>query len=110
MLSGTVRHGDSMGNSGYIGPGDVQWMTAGSGIIHEEMPQPAPLGLRGFQLWVNLPAAEKMRDPAYRGFSAPEIPVKRYPAEKRGSSPGASMARRARSRAFERDPYSSTCA
>jgi redox-sensitive bicupin YhaK (pirin superfamily) len=77
MLSGTVRHGDSMGNSGYIGPGDVQWMTAGSGIIHEEMPQPAPLGLRGFQLWVNLPAKEKMRDPAYRGFPASEIPVER---------------------------------
>jgi hypothetical protein len=79
MLSGTVRHGDSMGNSGYIGPGDVQWMTAGSGIIHEEMPQPAPLGLRGFQLWVNLPAAEKMRDPAYRGFSASEIPAQKIP-------------------------------
>jgi redox-sensitive bicupin YhaK (pirin superfamily) len=79
MLAGTVRHGDSMGNAGYIGPGDVQWMTAGSGIIHEEMPQPSPLGIRGFQLWVNLPAAEKMRDPAYRGFSAQEIPVEAIP-------------------------------
>jgi quercetin 2,3-dioxygenase len=79
MLKGTVRHGDSMGNSGFIGPGDVQWMTAGSGIVHEEMPQPSPLGIRGFQLWVNLPRAEKMRDPAYRGFSAAEIPVERIP-------------------------------
>jgi len=75
MLAGTVRHGDSMGNAGFIGPGDVQWMTAGSGIVHEEMPQASPLGLRGFQLWVNLPAAEKMRDPAYRGFSSADIPA-----------------------------------
>jgi redox-sensitive bicupin YhaK (pirin superfamily) len=79
MLSGSVRHGDSMGNSGFIGPGDVQWMTAGSGIVHEEMPQPSPLGLRGFQLWVNLPRSEKMRDPAYRGFSARDIPVEPFP-------------------------------
>jgi quercetin 2,3-dioxygenase len=79
MLSGSVRHGDSMGNSGYIGPGDVQWMTAGSGVVHEEMPQPSPLGLRGFQLWVNLPKAEKMREPAYRGFAAREIPVETIP-------------------------------
>jgi quercetin 2,3-dioxygenase len=74
MLEGTVRHGDSMGNSGFIGPGDVQWMTAGSGIVHEEMPKPSPKGIRGFQLWVNLPKAEKMRDPAYRGFQAAELP------------------------------------
>jgi hypothetical protein len=79
MLAGTVRHGDSMGNSGYIGPGDVQWMTAGSGIVHEEMPQPSPLGLRGFQLWVNLSAADKMRDPAYNGYSAQDIPVEPIP-------------------------------
>ncbi len=79
MLDGTVRHGDSMGNSGFIGPGDVQWMTAGSGIIHEEMPQPSPKGIRGFQLWVNLPRAEKMRDPAYRGFGAAEIPAEAIP-------------------------------
>jgi quercetin 2,3-dioxygenase len=75
MLKGTVRHGDSMGNSGFIGPGDLQWMTAGSGIVHEEMPQSSPLGLRGFQLWLNLPAAEKMVDPAYRGYDAAAIPV-----------------------------------
>ena len=75
MLGGSVRHGDSMGNSGFIGPGDVQWMTAGSGIVHEEMPQPSPMGIRGFQLWVNLPHSEKMRDPTYRGFGAGEIPT-----------------------------------
>ena len=79
MLDGTVRHGDSMGNSGFIGPGDVQWMTAGSGIIHEEMPQPSPLGIRGFQLWVNLPRREKMRDPAYQGFGAREMPEQAIP-------------------------------
>jgi quercetin 2,3-dioxygenase len=79
MLDGNVRHGDSMGNSGYIGPGDVQWMTAGSGIIHEEMPQPSPKGIRGFQLWVNLPKAEKMRDPSYGGFDARRIPAETIP-------------------------------
>jgi hypothetical protein len=79
MLEGTVRHGDSMGNSGYIGPGDVQWMTAGSGIVHEEMPQPSPKGIHGFQLWVNLPRAEKMRDPSYGGFDARLIPVESVP-------------------------------
>jgi len=72
---GTVAHGDSIGNAGAIGPGDVQWMTAGSGIIHQEMPQaPADLVLRGFQLWVNLPAARKMCEPRYRGLVAAEIP------------------------------------
>lgn len=74
MLEGTLRHADSLGNEGFIGPGDVQWMTAGSGIAHEEMPQPSPLGFRGFQLWVNLPRAKKGCDPAYRGHSAAEIP------------------------------------
>ncbi len=73
---GTVAHGDSIGNSGAIGPGDVQWMTAGSGIIHQEMPQaPADRILRGFQLWVNLPAAKKMCDPRYRGIEAAGIPA-----------------------------------
>ncbi|MDP3178307.1 MAG: pirin family protein, partial [Spirochaetaceae bacterium] len=75
MLAGTVRHGDSLGNAGVIGPGDAQWMTAGSGIVHEEMPQPSPLGLRGLQLWINLPRAEKMRDPAYHDIPAHSIPV-----------------------------------
>lgn len=72
---GSVDHGDSIGNAGSIGPGDVQWMTAGSGIIHQEMPQEPPdRVLRGFQLWVNLPARHKMVDPRYRGLVAAEIP------------------------------------
>ncbi len=72
---GTVEHGDSIGNAGAIGPGDVQWMTAGSGIIHQEMPQaPADRILRGFQLWVNLPAKHKMMAPRYRGIEAAGIP------------------------------------
>ncbi len=74
MLEGTLRHVDSMGNEGFIGPGDVQWMTAGSGIAHEEMPQPSPLGIRAIQLWVNLPRSRKMCDPAYRGYDSAEIP------------------------------------
>ena len=78
MREGRVRHGDSLGNSGEIGPGDLQWMSAGSGIIHEEMPQDSPKGVMGFQLWVNLPRAEKMRDPEYRdapASSVPSVPV-----------------------------------
>lgn len=74
MLDGQVAHGDTLGNSGVIGPGDVQWMNSGSGIIHQEMPRRAEGTLAGFQLWVNLPAREKMSVPAYRGLSAPEIP------------------------------------
>ena len=73
---GTVAHGDSLGNAGAIGPGDVQWMTAGSGIIHQEMPQaPADRVLRGFQLWVNLPAKRKMMAPRYRGVEGADIPA-----------------------------------
>ena len=75
LLKGSVRHGDSLGNGGIIGPGDLQWMSAGSGIIHEEMPQQSPEGVHGLQLWVNLPGREKMRDPAYRGVVATEVPV-----------------------------------
>ena len=72
---GTVEHGDSIGNAGVIGPGDVQWMTAGGGIIHQEMPKaPADGLLRGFQLWVNLPAKSKMMAPRYRGLVAADIP------------------------------------
>ncbi|MBI4978047.1 MAG: pirin family protein [Spirochaetes bacterium] len=74
LLKGSVRHGDSLGNKGVIGAGDIQWMTAGSGIIHEEMPE-AGDGINGFQLWVNLPAKQKMMDPRYRGITAEEIPV-----------------------------------
>ena len=76
VLAGTVEHGDSLGNRGALGAGDVQWMTAGSGIVHQEMPQAPPdRRLRGFQLWVNLPAARKMCDPRYRGVLSAEIPA-----------------------------------
>jgi redox-sensitive bicupin YhaK (pirin superfamily) len=76
ILEGEVDHGDSMGNSGTIGPGDVQWMTAGSGIIHQEMPRGDTRGrMGGFQLWANLPAIQKMIDPRYRGITAGEIPI-----------------------------------
>ncbi len=74
MLEGTVAHGDSLGNAGTIGAGDLQWMSAGSGIVHQEMPQQSPEGVHGLQLWVNLPRAEKMRDPAYRDAAASSIP------------------------------------
>ncbi|MDY0000404.1 MAG: pirin family protein [Polyangia bacterium] len=75
MLDGLVEHGDSLGNSGTIGGGDVQWMTAGSGIIHQEMPRPGPSGqMWGFQLWANLPASQKMMDPRYRDLSSDMIP------------------------------------
>jgi len=76
MLEGNVRHRDSLGNTGVIGPGDVQWMTSGRGILHEEMPRRGPSGLiTGFQLWVNLPAARKMDAPRYQEVLADAIPV-----------------------------------
>src|SRR5579862_9133900 len=76
VLAGTVEHGDSMGNHGSIAPGDVQWMTAGRGIIHQEMPKGDPEGrMHGFQLWANLPASLKMTAPRYQEIKAPEIPV-----------------------------------
>lgn len=74
MIHGEVKHRDSMGNSGTIRPGDVQWMTAGNGIIHEEMPQPSDPELWGFQLWANLPASHKMMDPRYRDIRSDQIP------------------------------------
>jgi redox-sensitive bicupin YhaK (pirin superfamily) len=75
VLRGEVEHGDSLGNRGVISPGDVQWMTAGSGIIHQEMPKGDAQGvLHGFQLWANLPAASKMMEPRYRGITSAEIP------------------------------------
>jgi hypothetical protein len=74
ILSGVVRHKDTLGNSGTIGAGDVQWMTAGRGIMHEEMPQVRPEGIAGFQLWVNLPANLKMTLPRYQNILAAEIP------------------------------------
>ncbi|MFB3896507.1 MAG: pirin family protein [bacterium] len=75
MISGTVNHGDSLGNSGSIHSGDVQWMTAGSGIIHQEMPEPYRGFFQGFQLWVNLPKSQKMMAPRYRGITAKDIPA-----------------------------------
>src|SRR5512140_968984 len=74
MLDGSVAHRDSMGNSGVIGAGDVQWMTAGSGILHEEMPKVGPRRLDGFQVWVNLPAKLKMTKPRYQDVPASRIP------------------------------------
>jgi redox-sensitive bicupin YhaK (pirin superfamily) len=75
VLRGDVEHGDSLGNSGVISSGDVQWMTAGSGIIHQEMPKGDAHGaMYGFQLWANLPAADKMMAPRYRGLVSAEIP------------------------------------
>ena len=75
MLQGNVEHGDSLGNSGIIGPGDMQWMTAGSGIIHQEMPKAGGDGsMGGLQLWVNLPSGRKMTQPRYRDIRAADIP------------------------------------
>ena len=75
VLAGTVEHGDSMGNRGAIGAGDVQWMTAGSGIIHQEMPKGDQAGrMHGFQLWANLPSALKMTAPRYQEVKAADIP------------------------------------
>jgi quercetin 2,3-dioxygenase len=80
ILEGNVRHGDSIGNAGVIGPGDVQWMTSGRGIMHEEMPTRGPNGvIRGFQLWVNLPAAQKMSRPRYQEISSANIPIVEQP-------------------------------
>ena len=76
MLEGSVNHRDSLGNSGLIGPGDVQWMTAGGGILHEEMPRRGPNGvIYGFQLWVNLPARLKMTNPVYQEVNSKSIPI-----------------------------------
>jgi redox-sensitive bicupin YhaK (pirin superfamily) len=75
VLAGSVEHGDSLGNRGTIGIGDVQWMTAGRGIIHQEMPKGDPAGrMHGFQLWANLPAALKMTAPRYQEVPATDIP------------------------------------
>ena len=76
VLAGSVEHGDSLGHRGVIGAGDVQWMTAGSGIIHQEMPKGDSEGrMHGFQLWANLPASLKMTKPRYQEYKATEIPV-----------------------------------
>jgi hypothetical protein len=76
VTKGDVEHGDSLGNSGVISSGDVQWMTAGSGIVHQEMPKGDATGaMHGFQLWANLPAAQKMMAPRYRDITAAQIPT-----------------------------------
>ena len=75
VLAGTVEHGDSLGNRGRMGAGDVQWMTAGRGILHQEMPKGDDRGrMHGFQLWANLPSSLKMTAPRYQDITAPEIP------------------------------------
>ncbi len=74
MISGRMRHKDSAGNEGLLNSGGVQWMTAGKGVIHSEMPEQEQGVMEGFQLWLNLPARDKMRTPWYRDFSSAEIP------------------------------------
>ena len=74
VRTGEVRHRDSLGHSGAIGAGDIQWMTSGSGILHEEMPQVRPEGIGGLQLWLNLPARDKMSRPKYRDLAASALP------------------------------------
>ena len=75
MLKGLVEHADSMGNAGKVNAGDVQWMTAGSGIVHSEMPKPVNGQMGGFQLWVNLPRSHKMMDPRYQEITQNQIPT-----------------------------------
>ncbi|MBW1913807.1 MAG: pirin family protein [Deltaproteobacteria bacterium] len=74
MIEGSVEHGDSIGNQGIINSGDIQWMTAGGGIIHQEMPQRHRGLMMGFQLWVNLPASHKMMNPRYRDIKKDQVP------------------------------------
>ena len=74
MLDGRMRHRDSAGHEGVVGPGGVQWMTAGRGLVHSEMPEQQAGRMEGFQLWLNLPARDKMREPWYRDIPAHEIP------------------------------------
>jgi redox-sensitive bicupin YhaK (pirin superfamily) len=75
MLDGRMRHKDNHGNEGLLVPGSVQWMTAGRGLVHSEMPEQQEGRMRGFQLWVNLPASDKMTDPRYQEFGPDDIPV-----------------------------------
>ena len=74
MLDGRMRHKDNHGNEGVLVPGAVQWMTAGRGLVHSEMPEQESGRMRGFQLWVNLPARDKMTDPRYQEFAPDRIP------------------------------------
>ena len=75
MLAGRMRHRDNAGNEGLLGPGSVQWMTAGRGILHSEMPEQAEGLMQGFQLWVNLPAKDKLTDPRYQDIAAVRVPT-----------------------------------
>ena len=76
VLAGTVAHGDSLGNAGTLGAGDIQWMTAGSGILHQEMPEGDAQGrMHGFQLWANLPSSLKMTRPRYQDVQARDVPA-----------------------------------
>jgi len=79
MLDGTIEHGDSMGNRGNVDAGCIQWMSAGSGIIHQEMPKPVDGKMGGFQLWVNLPKSHKMMDPRYQEIREAQVPVVAVP-------------------------------
>lgn len=79
MLAGQMRHKDNAGNEGVIVPGGVQWMSAGRGIVHSEMPEQDEGEMKGFQLWINLPAVAKMSDPAYQEFSPEEMPIEELP-------------------------------
>jgi redox-sensitive bicupin YhaK (pirin superfamily) len=79
MLQGRMRHRDSTGNVGLLAPGSVQWMTAGSGVIHSEMPEQQEGAMEGFQLWLNLPAKDKMRAPWYRDVATDDVPEWRGP-------------------------------
>ena len=79
LLDGRMRHKDNAGNEGVIEPGGIQWMTAGKGIVHSEMPEQENGNLEGFQLWINLPASHKMTEPAYQEHDAANIPVEQRP-------------------------------
>jgi redox-sensitive bicupin YhaK (pirin superfamily) len=79
MLQGRMRHRDSAGNEGLLVPGGVQWMTAGRGVIHSEMPEQEEGAMEGFQLWLNLPGRDKMREPWYRDIATGELPEWRGP-------------------------------
>ncbi|MDE0993711.1 MAG: pirin family protein [Rhodospirillales bacterium] len=75
MIEGSMRHKDSTGAEGLLGPGSIQWMTAGKGIVHSEMPEQKEGKMQGFQLWVNLPAADKMCEPRYQNIDPKDVPV-----------------------------------
>lgn len=77
MLEGTMRHEDNLGNNGLLKPGGIQWMTAGRGIIHSEMPEQVDGAMRGFQLWLNLPSHAKMQDPHYQDYDPDQLPVEK---------------------------------